>query len=109
MIKPPPRTASPRHDIPGENAEIARLSEMVVTLLGELSVVTERLDTVERLLERGQLMRRADIEAFVPDAQAQAERDGRRQRLVRKLFRPLRIAAEREAELATQAAQDSLS
>ena len=109
MTKTPPRTASPRHDIPGENVEIARLSEMVVTLLGELSVVSERLDTVERLLERGELVRRAEIETFVPDAQAQAERDGKRQRLVRKVFRPLRIAAEREAELTARAVQDPLS
>lgn len=74
--------ATPRHDIPGDDADLARLSEMVIALLGELSIVTERLDTVERLLERAQLVPRADIEAFMPDAAAQAERDSRRQRQI---------------------------
>jgi hypothetical protein len=86
--------ATPRHDIPGDNADLARLSEMVVALLGELSIVTERLDTVERLLERSQVVTRSDIEAFIPDAAAQAERDKRRQRQIAKVFRPLKDEAE---------------
>jgi hypothetical protein len=94
------RTASPRRAIPGENAEIARLSEMVVILTGELAAMTERLDTVERLLDRAAVVSRGDIESFDPDAQVQAERDAKRQRLVRKVFRPLRVAAEQEAAAA---------
>jgi hypothetical protein len=86
--------ATPRHDIPGDNAELARLSEMVVALLGELSVVTERLDTVERLLEQAQLVKRSQIESYVPDATAQGERDKRRQRQIGKVFRPLKDDAE---------------
>ncbi|MHB8283124.1 MAG: hypothetical protein ACYDD1_00435 [Caulobacteraceae bacterium] len=86
--------ATPRHDIPGDDPDLARLSEMVVALLGELSVVTERLDTVERLLERSQVVQRGDIEAFVPDAAAQAERDTRRQRQIGKVFRPLKDEGE---------------
>jgi len=62
--------ATPRHDIPGDNPDLARLSEMVIALLGELCVVTERLDTVERLLERSQVVKRADIEALAGNSSA---------------------------------------
>lgn len=92
----PPRTATPRHAIPGENAEIARLSEMVVALLGELAMTNERIDTLERLLDQGAVVPREAYEAYAPDAQAQAERDAKRLRLVRKVFTPLRDAMERD-------------
>jgi hypothetical protein len=89
--------AKPRHDIPGDDSELARLSEMVVALLCELSIVTERLDTVERLLDRAQVILASDIEAYIPDAGAQQERDARRQRQLAKVFRPLRDDAEQFA------------
>lgn len=97
MNKPITHVARPRRAIPGENVEIALLSEMVVALLGEVSILTERLDTVERLLDQGGLVTRTAIETFDPDQDARAERDARRVRQIRKVFRPLRHAVEREA------------
>ncbi len=97
MTKPLISGANPRHAIPGEDPQVARLSEMLVALLSELTVVSERLDTVERLLERASVMGRSDIEAFEPDIAAQGERDAKRKRMVQKVFRPLRDAAERDA------------
>lgn len=83
----------PRNPIPGGNPEIARLSEMVIALLGEVTVLTERLDTVERLLEEKSLIARELIEAFVPDTKAQSERDAKRGKLIAAVLRPLRNAA----------------
>jgi len=89
--------AMPRHPIEGDHPEIARLSEMVLALLGELTIVSDRLDTVERLLEQGSSMPRAAIESFAPDSEALAQRDQRRARQIAKVFRPLRDDAERRA------------
>lgn len=97
MTKPIPDVARPRHPIPGEDPEVARLSEMVIALLAEVAVLTERLDTVERLLDERTPVTRDLIEAFAPDAPAQAERDAKRRALVAAVLRPLRTAAELQA------------
>jgi len=52
-----------------------RLVAIVTALMGEVAVLRERLDTVERLLERDGAVTRAAIESFVPDDTAAAERD----------------------------------
>jgi hypothetical protein len=87
--------ATPRRAIPNEDPEIARLSAMVLALLGELTVTRERLDTLERLLASARVLQQADIEAYQPDPAAMAERDRLRQRQIAKVMRPLRIDAEK--------------
>lgn len=47
-----------------------RLVSMVMALAGEVAVVRERLDTVERLLDANGTVSRADIEAYAPDRAA---------------------------------------
>ncbi len=64
-----------------------RLLGMLITLIGEVSVVRDRLDSVERLIERGGLFRREDIENFLPDKQAEAEREAARQRYIERVMR----------------------
>ncbi len=88
---------NPRRPIPGESAEIERLSQMLTAVLAELAIVRERLDTVERLSARAGVMTLEAIEAFEPDAQETAERDAIRQRQIAKVFRVLRDDAERQA------------
>lgn len=51
-----------------------RLLSIVMALVGEVSVLRERLDTVERLLEKGGIIRREEIETFAPDRAAGEER-----------------------------------
>ncbi len=94
--------ARPRRAIPGEDPEVARLSAMVIALLGEVAVVTERLDTVERLLDTQSLVARDAIEAFAPDPKAQSERDAKRRALVAGVLRPLRDAATQQAQQVQQ-------
>lgn len=98
MTDPLRTIARPRRAIPGEDPEVARLSAMVVALLGEVAVMGERLDTVERLLDANALVTREAIEAFAPDAQAQGERDLKRRTLVAGVLRPLRDAATEQAK-----------
>ncbi len=51
-----------------------RMLSMLMALIGEVSVLRERLDTVERLLEAKGSLDRADIESFAPDKEAARER-----------------------------------
>lgn len=58
------------HDDPA----IDRLLSLTMALVGEVSVLRERMDTVERLLEAKGSICRADIEAYAPDSAAGEER-----------------------------------
>ncbi|HEV2569448.1 hypothetical protein [Sphingomonas sp.] len=51
-----------------------RTLSILLAIVGELSVLRERLDTVERLLEAKGSISRADIEAYEPDREAAYQR-----------------------------------
>lgn len=51
-----------------------RLMSIVLALTAEVSVLRQRLDTAERLLEAGGTLSRAAIESFTPDRDAARER-----------------------------------
>lgn len=92
------RTANPRRAIPGEHPEVARLSAMVVALLGELTVVRERLDTLERVAETAGAFDRATVEHYRASGPAVAERDAIRRNLIAAVMQPLRRTAEMSSE-----------
>ena len=60
---------------------------MIVALLAEMSVMRERLDTVERLLEQKDTISREDIETFSPDEQASYERGMLNKELIARVMR----------------------
>lgn len=76
--KRPPYFDDPVHD---------RMLSMLMALVGEVSVLRERLDTVERLLEQGKALRRADIETYTPDRDAAFERGCRTREYVARIMR----------------------
>lgn len=90
-----PMSERRRLDIPGQSDMEDRLLAMVTALASELAVTRERLDTVERLLEETTLIQREQIEAFAPTIEANTERDAMRRRLIDRIFRPIREAAQR--------------
>ena len=100
-----PASANWRRAIPDEDPAIARLTAMVTALTSEITILRERLDTVERLAEDAGVFTREGIERYTPDAAAAAERDALRQRQIAKVFRPLRDEAERDARRAAKEAQ----
>lgn len=55
-----------------------KLLAMLMGLAGEVSVLRDRLDTVERLAEQNKLFTRAEIENYQPDEEALKERAERR-------------------------------
>lgn len=66
-----PKGARPKYL---EDPASDRLLSIVMALAGEVAVVKERLDTVERLLDAKGSITRADIEAYAPDRAAGHER-----------------------------------
>jgi hypothetical protein len=56
-------------------------------LMTEVSVVRDRLDTVERLLDRQTSITRADIENYRPDGPVEAERVAWRDAYVKRVLR----------------------
>jgi hypothetical protein len=69
--------------------------KICMALTSELTVVRERLDTIERLADKAKLIAQSDIENYQPDAEATAARDAIRRRIMRRVFRALKLDAER--------------
>ncbi|APG63446.1 hypothetical protein LPB140_01085 [Sphingorhabdus lutea] len=57
-----------------DQPEDDRIYSILMALVGEVSVMRQRLDTVERLLEEKGQISRQDIETYHPDRQAGQER-----------------------------------
>ncbi len=57
-----------------DDPAIDRTLSIVMAVVGEVAVMRERLDTVERLLDAKGTITRADIESYTPDRKAGAER-----------------------------------
>jgi hypothetical protein len=57
-----------------EDPAVDRTLSIVMAIAGEVAVLRERMDTIERLLDTHGTISRADIESYVPDIQAGKER-----------------------------------
>jgi hypothetical protein len=77
------------------DTDIERLTNIVLVLAQELSVVHERADTLERLLEASGIVTRAQIETFTPTKAQAQERGAWTQEYLARVFRVLQ--QEREA------------
>ena len=73
---------------------IDKLLWMTITLMEELSVTRDRLDTVERLLDRKRVLPRQAIERYTPDGKTAAERAARRAAYVDRVLRALQAELE---------------
>ena len=77
-----------------------RLLGILMSLIGEVSVLRDRLDSVERLIEKGGLFKREDIDQFLPDAEAEAEREDTRRRYVARVMRVVQNEMEEKTPVA---------
>lgn len=68
---------------------VDQLWAVVTAITAEVSVAFDRLDTLERLLERDGRVTRAAIEAYRPDAAANGERARSREELIARVFQVL--------------------
>ncbi|MBE8989651.1 MULTISPECIES: hypothetical protein [unclassified Nostoc] len=70
-----------------DNPQIDKLLAMVMALTGEVSVLHERLDTIERLLEVKGILSATEIEAYEPDAKVTKEREQWRAEYIARVLR----------------------
>lgn len=70
------------------------MMSMLMALVGEVSVLRERLDTVERLLEERGALDRAAIESYAPDRAAGHERGVMIQQYIARIMRGLQQEVE---------------
>jgi hypothetical protein len=83
------------------NPEVERVLAITMAVAQELSVARERIDTLERLLERHGILTRTEIDNFAPTRQEAAERGAWIQEY---LVRVLRIV-QQEGEAASHGAE----
>jgi len=81
-----PRTAKGKKPQYFEDPTVDKLLSMVLTLMGELSVTRDRLDTVERLIEKNGLFKVDSIETYdIPEEVNQVRMERRSAYIARVL------------------------
>ncbi|MBL8642520.1 MAG: hypothetical protein JNK21_01195 [Rhodospirillaceae bacterium] len=70
-----------------DDPAVDQLMTFVIELTAEVSVLYDRIDTIERLLDSKGTVSRADIEAYRAPPPVEAERSARRDGYLRRVFR----------------------
>ena len=84
-----PRVAKGKKPIYLDERSIDNLMAMIMTLTQEISVLRDRLDTIEKLLVTKKAITLEDIETFEPDNDLVEERRDRRQMLLKRVLLPI--------------------
>ena len=84
-----PRVAKGKKPIYLDERSIDNLMAMIMTLTQEISVLRDRLDTIEKLLVNKKSITLEDIETFEPDDDLIKERKDRRQMLLKRVLLPI--------------------
>lgn len=85
-----------------EDPAIDKVLSITLALAGETAILRDRLDTIERLIESGETLTRAAIDAYVPNEAVRADRDAWRERFLDVV---LRVVHQEHEELAQRAAE----
>lgn len=75
--------------------DVERVMNITLALMQEVSVIRERMDTIERLLERDGKVTKASIDAYTPSKQEAEERGAWTQEYIARVLRI--IQQDREA------------
>lgn len=82
----PRRHARGRRPAFAADPQSDRIVSIVMALAAEVSVLRDRLDTMERLAERRGFLARGEIESFVVDEKVFAEREKRRSEFLDRIL-----------------------
>lgn len=82
-----PRNAKGKRSVFFDDPAIDQMMTFILELSAEVSVVYDRLDTVERLLDDKGTISRDDIEAYRPNEDVEAARNERREAYLKRVFR----------------------
>ncbi len=83
------KTAKGKQPIYLDNPHVDKLLAMVMALTGEVSVLRERLDTIERLLETKGNISIAEIESYQADEKVTQQREQWRDAYLERVLRVL--------------------
>ena len=72
---------------------VDQLFAIITMLTQELSVAFDRIETIERMLDKDGFISRADIESYKPDEQEEGERTQRRDEYIGRVFNILQQEA----------------
>ena len=89
-----PRPAKGKRPQYFDDPAVDQLHATLLAVTAELSVLRDRFDLIERVLDTKGVVSREDIEAFELDEQAHTERGANRDKLIRRLFRDVRATRE---------------
>ncbi len=92
-----------------ENRDAERVLQIALALAQELSVTRDRLDTLERLLEAHGVLKREEIESFVPSQAASAERIRKTREYIATILRVVQQELEAAAAGETDPAVEQVS
>ncbi len=70
-----------------DSPEMDQMMTFIIELTTEVSVLSERLNTVEHLLDTRGTISREDIESFTPDEAIEMTRMASRKAIVQRVFR----------------------
>ncbi len=73
-----------------DDPAIDQIMAVVLAMSAELSVVYDRVDTIERLLAGRDLLDRGEVETYRPDTQVAKERQARHKNYLDRIFRIIR-------------------
>lgn len=76
-----------------EDPAVDQLMSVVLAMAGELSVLYDRVDSMQRLMDEKGSLSREELEAYQPDEAANAERQARREAYLQRIFRVVRREA----------------
>jgi hypothetical protein len=82
-----PRQAKGKRPVFFDDPAIDQLMTFFLGLAGEVSVLRERMGTIEALLDEKGTISREDIEAFVPDEDLENSRAAERAAYIERVFR----------------------
>ena len=86
-----PRTAKGERPYYFDDPAVDKLLSMLMGLAGEVSVMRDRMDTVERLAEEKGVFGQADIEAYQPTPAVLAARAKRREEFLNEITRIIQV------------------
>jgi len=93
--KPIKRVAKGKRPLYFADPATDKLMAMLLTLVAELSVTRERLDTLERLLQKQGVINRENIESFAPDPDTEQERATARAKYIERVMRVVSMELQR--------------
>tara|TARA_B110000438_G_scaffold232003_1_gene227544 strand:- start:4501 stop:4797 length:297 start_codon:yes stop_codon:yes gene_type:complete len=87
-----PRVAKGKNLVYLDDSSVDNILAMVMTLTQEISVLTDRLDTIEHIMAKNDQINLKDIDSFEPDLQLQEQRSKRRKSLLKRVLLPIEKA-----------------